>query len=194
MRPYRFIEVIIFLSLLFFINTESISTENTPQNFSNPPDFIEGAKTYIYKTEKNFELPIYLFVPADYSNREEKKAALIFFHGSGWRSGSVLQFADYARLLSSHGMVTALAEYRVKDKYNATPFDGVEDVKSAIRWLRYNADDFLIDKHKIVAAGASAGGHLALSAAIFVDNFNSNQDNLLVTATPDALVLFFYYC
>ena len=48
----------------------------------------------------------------------------------------------------------------------------------------------MIDKHKIVAAGASAGGHLALAAAIFVDNFNSNQDNLLVTATPDALVLF----
>ena len=189
MCRHALITVSIFLSLSF-INTDTLSTENTSLDFPLPPDSIEGAKTYIYKTENNFELPIFLFIPTDYSNPNEKRTAVVFFHGSGWKSGSVLQFADYARLLSSHGMVTALAEYRVKDWYDATPFDGLEDVKSAIRWLRNYADDFMIDKNKIVAAGASAGGHLALSAAVCNVNLNSNQDLLLTAFAPDALVLF----
>ena len=189
MCRHALINVSIFLSLLV-INTGTALAENTLQDFPLPPNSIDGAKTYIYKTENNFDLPIYLFIPTNHSNSDEKRTAVVFFHGSGWKSGSVLQFADYARLLSIHGMVTALAEYRVKDRYDATPFDGLEDVKSAIRWLRHNTDNFKIDKNKIVAAGASAGGHLALSAAVFNNNLNNNQDTLKTTSAPDALVLF----
>ena len=114
----------------------------------------------------------------------------VFFNGSGWMAGSVRQFETQARLLSEHGLVTALVEYRVKKHYNATPFDGLSDAKSVLRWLRAGASRFGVDPYKIAAIGASAGGHLALAAAMFPDAFNSSTDDLSLSPAPDALVLF----
>ena len=48
--------------------------------------------------------------------------------------------------------------------------DGVRDAKSAIAWTRAEAATLGIDPNKIVAAGFSAGGHLAASTAI-LDHF-----------------------
>jgi acetyl esterase/lipase len=63
------------------------------------------------------------------------------------------------------------------------------DAKSAMRWVRENAAKFHIDKNKIVAAGQSAGGHLALSTAM-IDDFNEKSDNPGVSCCPNAILLF----
>lgn len=52
-----------------------------------------------------------------------------------------------------------------------------------------NADKFNIDTTKIVAAGGSAGGHLAASCA-YISNYNHPKDDLSISPRPTALVLF----
>ncbi len=63
------------------------------------------------------------------------------------------------------------------------------DAKSAMRWVRENAGKFHIDKNKIVAAGQSAGGHLALCTAM-IDDYNEKSDDLSISCHPNAVLLF----
>jgi acetyl esterase/lipase len=166
----------------------ALASQAAPPPFPPVPAAIEGADTFVYKRGPGFELPVFVFRPS--GGPPGERPAVVFFHGSGWQAGSVLQFAGYARLLARHGLVAALAEYRVKEGYGATPFDGVADAKSVIRWLRVHARELGIDPKRVVAAGGSAGAHLAAAAAIFEDRFDDPGDDLAVSARPDALVLF----
>ena len=169
----------------------SVLAGTQPEPFPPPPATMPDAVTHIYKEIDGFKLPIYVFSPTGQGDAPPPpRTAIVYFHGSGWESGTVLQFAGHARLLARHGIVAALAEYRIKVTYNGTPFDSVADAKSAIRWLRQNAAKLGIDPHRIVAAGGSAGGHLAACAAIFPGKFDDPQDDQAVSARPDALVLF----
>ncbi len=153
------------------------------------PATMEGARTYIYKEHGKTRLPLFLFSP-EAKNADEQRAVVVFFHGSGWTAGSVYQFAGYARELAKHGVAAAVAEYRIKEGYGATPFDAVADAKSAVRWLRTNAARLDIQPDRIVAAGGSAGAHIAMAAALFEGKFDDARDDLTVSARPDAVVMF----
>jgi acetyl esterase len=158
-----------------------------PPEFEKPPTAIAGATKFIYKTGPGYALPLYVFAPPDSAN---PAGAVVFFHGSGWHSGTVVQFVAHARRLAAMGMVAAVAEYRVKVDYNATPWDGVADAKSAIRWLRQHAAKRGIDPQKIVAAGGSAGAHIALASAVLFDAFDDPREDPALSSRPDGVVLF----
>jgi len=93
------------------------------------------------------------------------------------------------------GIVTFSVQYRLSIDNGVTPhktispIECVMDAKSAMRWVRENSGKFHIDKNKIVAAGQSAGGHLALCTAI-IDEHNEKSDNMSISCRPDALLLF----
>ena len=86
-------------------------------------------------------------------------------------------------------MVAMSANYRVSSRNNSTPMDAVEDAKSAIRWIRHHAKDLGVRKSKLVAAGGSAGGHLAACTATIWE-YNAENENTKISAVPNALVLF----
>ena len=115
--------------------------------------------------------------------------AMVFFFGGGWNSGTVKQFEPQAIYFSQRGMTCILVDYRVKEKHKATPFESLKDAKSAIRYIRAHANDLQIDPSKIVAAGGSAGGHLAAATALIKD-YNESTDNTSISCIPNALVLF----
>jgi len=119
----------------------------------------------------------------------QKRPVMIFFFGGGWNSGNIKQFEPHATYFAQRGMVCVLADYRVKKRQKTTPFESLKDAKSAIRFIRKHADKFHIDTTKIVAAGGSAGGHLAAATAL-IDGFNEDTDDLSVSSVPNALVLF----
>ncbi|WP_313790382.1 alpha/beta hydrolase [Flagellimonas okinawensis] len=96
---------------------------------------------------------------------------------------------NHAKYFSRRGLVSFLVDYRTESKNNTTPFESLKDAKSAIRYIRENASSFNIDKNKIIAAGGSAGGHLAAATAL-IDGFNEETDNLSISCVPNALVLF----
>ncbi len=85
-------------------------------------------------------------------------------------------------------MVAILADYRVQSRHHTTPFEAVEDGKSAIRYVRTNAASLGIDSGRIAAAGGSAGGHVA--AATDLTSLDEASENPQISSRPNALVLF----
>lgn len=65
----------------------------------------------------------------------------------------------------------------------------MKDAKSAIRFIRANATQFGIDTAKVVAAGGSAGGHLAAATAM-ITGYDEATDDLSISCKPNALALF----
>ncbi len=145
-------------------------------------------KEVIYKTVGETELRLHVFTPSDHKS-SDKQAAIVFFHGGGWNSGSPGQFYPHCEHLAARGMVCLSAEYRVKQRHGTTPREAVTDGKSAIRWVRRHADDLGIDPDMIAAGGGSAGGHLAAVAGTGA-GFDESGEDLEISARPDALVLF----
>jgi acetyl esterase/lipase len=116
-------------------------------------------------------------------------SAMIFFFGGGWIGGTRVHFEHQAAYFAKRGIVCFLVDYRTKNQHETSPFESLKDAKSAIRYVRANAGKFHIDPDRIIAAGGSAGGHLAAATAL-IDNFNEDTDNLNISPIPNALVLF----
>ncbi|WP_149303978.1 alpha/beta hydrolase [Pareuzebyella sediminis] len=119
----------------------------------------------------------------------KKYPAMIFFFGGGWKGGNRSQFVEHAKYFSQRGIVCFLADYRIENQHGTTPFDSLEDAKSAIRYIRKNAVELGIDPQKIIASGGSAGGHLAAATAL-IEGYDNADENLGVSSVPQALVLF----
>jgi acetyl esterase/lipase len=119
----------------------------------------------------------------------KKYPVIVFFFGGGWNNGTVKQFEPHAKYFSEKGMICFLADYRVKNRQQTTPFESLKDAKSAIRFIRTHAKELHVDTAKIVASGGSAGGHLAAATAL-TEGYNENTDNLSVSCIPNALILF----
>ena len=151
------------------------------------PTSIDGAAAHVYKTVSGTELRLHVFLPRNGTSKS--MPAVIFFFGGGWTSGTVTQFVPQAKHLADRGMVAVVADYRVFGRHQTSPFEAVADAKSALRWLRTSGPQFGVDPSRIVAAGGSSGGHIALSAAMF-DGFDEPGENTKVSSRPNALVLF----
>jgi acetyl esterase/lipase len=86
---------------------------------------------------------------------------VIFIHGGGWvrgtKEGSALQgILPYLAM----GYSVVNVEYRLGNVSLAPA--AIEDCRCALRWVVEHAKDYRFDVDRIVVAGASAGGHLAL--------------------------------
>ncbi len=158
---------------------------SAPAQRSYPPD-MEGTTSEVYRTVGDVELNIYLCNPDDHS-ADDERPAIVFFFGGGWRSGSPQQFLPHCRYLADRGMVAAVADYRVANRHGVTADECVKDAKSAVRWLRANADRLGIDPDRIAAGGGSAGGHLAAATAT-LPGHDPDPDG--PSPVPNALVLF----
>jgi acetyl esterase/lipase len=94
---------------------------------------------------------------------------VLYIHGGGWANGHSRQsgaFDDWPRVLASlaaRGYVVASLNYRLSGEA-AFPA-AIQDVKSALRFLRAHATEYGIDPAKAIVWGGSAGGHLAALAA-----------------------------
>ena len=143
----------------------------------------------IYKEVDGHSLNLHIFTPPAHAQDKELKPAIIFFFGGGWVGGTPTQFYPQCQHLAKRGMVAISAEYRVKNRHQATPFDCVEDGKSAIRWVRAHAEKLGVDPKRIAAGGGSAGGHVAAAVAT-VPGLDAPGEDLSVSCLPDALVLF----
>ncbi|WP_055444466.1 alpha/beta hydrolase [Lacinutrix himadriensis] len=144
--------------------------------------------TLTYKTTEEGNLKMDIFKPSDYKT-SDKRPVIIFFFGGGWVAGHPKQFYQQARYFSDRGYLAISAEYRVRGRHKTTPFECVTDGKSAIRWLREHADELGIDPNKIIASGASAGGHVAACTGVIKD-FEEVGENLDISSIPNAMILF----
>lgn len=141
----------------------------------------------VYKQTPQGELKLHFFFPTDWKSGD-KRPAIIFFFGGGWKNGSYTQFVSQSEYFASRGLVAVSADYRIESIHHTTPDKCVEDAKSAVRWLRAKAGELGIDGEKIIASGGSAGGHLAAATAL-IEKFDAEGDPKF-SAKPNAMVLF----
>ena len=90
--------------------------------------------------------------------------AVIFVTEGGFISANRARMPQLRMRLAESGYVVASINYRTVP--NATFPQPVEDVKSAIRYLKANARKFNVDSKQISVIGDSAGGYLTTFAAV----------------------------
>jgi acetyl esterase/lipase len=111
-------------------------------------------------------LTVDIYRPAD----NQAHPGLVFFHGGSFVGGDTRfdppfgNFPGVLAALAAHGYVVASADYRLA---NEAQFPAaLQDVKTAIRFLRAHAQELNLDQAHIAAWGASAGGYLAVMAGV----------------------------
>ncbi len=149
-----------------------------------------------YKKTETRQLGMDIFAPA--SSEHHTRTAIILLHGGAWRVGSPSMMHGYVSGLISQGFVVFAPEYRLLGEA-AWPAQ-IEDVKSAVKWVRSRACQWNIDPDKIAVQGFSAGGHLALLAGATPEDpaydtgYISDQENdeaRKVSDAVNAVVAFF---
>ena len=172
--------IVLFILLLLAITPSFL--------LAQPPEQYKGAKSYKYKTVGDTELYLYVFSPEGHQPSDSRPAA-VFFFGGGWNGGTPSQFVPHSRHLISRGMISVVADYRVKSRQGTTPRECVKDGKSVLRWLRTNAEKLGIDANRPAAGGGSAGGHVA-AATGNVLGLEEKGEDVRISSKPNALLLF----
>lgn len=101
-----------------------------------------------------------LYVP----QTRDKKTAVMFIHGGGFKTGSKEQMSGYAELYAQGGFVTTSINYRLTPNFVFPA--AINDAKDALQWMKEHADEYGYDSNKIVLVGYSAGGTLALNLSL----------------------------
>jgi acetyl esterase/lipase len=94
---------------------------------------------------------------------------IVDVHGGGWRRGSrreplPLLGAGFYDSLAAQGFAVAAIDYRLSGEARFPA--PLEDVGTAVGWVRDNAAAYGLDAGRVFLWGDSAGGHLALLAAL----------------------------
>jgi acetyl esterase/lipase len=165
------------------------ASEDLPEpsiSWKYPPE-MPGARVEVYREIKGVKLNAYVFSPPSHKP-SDRRPAMLFFFGGGWKSGTPGQFLPQSLYLAGRGMVAISCDYRVQSRHGVLPQDCLRDAKAAVRWARANAERLGIDPERIAVSGGSAGGHLAAAVAL-VPGFEEG-DHTDVSSMPNAMALF----
>ena len=145
---YRFLN-------LFFIATNFFNTQLRL--------WLSGLKreTFTYAERDGRALKLDLYRPP---NSKDPAPVIVYAHGGGWRVGwrRLIEPAFFEQVKRGYALVSITYTFTNKASWPAQ----IHDMKAAIRWVRENAILLGIDPEKIVAGGASAGGHMACVAGL----------------------------
>jgi acetyl esterase/lipase len=92
-----------------------------------------------------------------------RRPAIVVVHGGSWKSGERSDFPQWDAWLASRGCAVFDIDYRLAPPPNWRR--AVQDVQSAVVWVKEHAQQFDINPARVSLMGRSAGGHLALLAA-----------------------------
>ena len=95
-----------------------------------------------------------------HSDRPGPRPAVVVIHGGAWITGKKEDMAGFCEQLAERGYVVANVQYRLAPTHKWPAM--LDDVQSAVRFIRRNSLMYRVDPERIASLGASAGGHLAL--------------------------------
>ncbi len=90
--------------------------------------------------------------------------AAVVIHGGSWRGGERSELTSFDRWLAGTGRVVFDIDYHLAGPDARFPVQ-LDDVMTALTWLRQNAHRYRVDTSNVIIVGRSAGGELALLAA-----------------------------
>jgi acetyl esterase/lipase len=108
---------------------------------------------------------------------------LLVVHPGGFIGGDKAkpQVVQIAQDLAQGGYVVFAVNYRLAPDFPDPA--AVQDVRQAVRFIRDNADQYDVDPNRIGAFGASAGGTIAMSAAVEGEGSPCTGDGIAAVAS-----------
>lgn len=135
-----------------------------PAGTAAPNSPYEGPrmKTFTYKTVGDLEIEADVFRIGE----ERARPVLVWLHGGALIFGRRKDIPpDLLELARSEGYVLVSADYRLAPEVKLPEI--IEDLRDLMRWVREKGPAlFGADVRKIVVAGGSAGGYLAMMAGL----------------------------
>ena len=138
---------------------------------SNPSldGLAEAIPNVVYSTATGVDITLTLLLPWGARERGDRLPLIVFIQGSAFTFPNVgyelPQLGWYAR----QGYVVATVTHR--SCMDGHPFPAyLEDVKTAVRFLKRHADEYAIDPNRVCAWGTSSGGNTALLLGLTADD------------------------
>jgi len=125
------------------------------------PCKVQRVESLVYSSAAGRPLLADLYLPEE---EPRPLPVVIWLHGGGWKHGNRKTGPDLGRFFAERGFAMVAVDYRLSGE--AVFPAAVEDVKTAVRWVRSVAGVWGLDPERIGLWGASAGGHLAALAAL----------------------------
>ena len=92
-----------------------------------------------------------------------KAPVVVFCFGGSWRTGSKADYRFVADALTSQGIVTVIADYRLYPEVAYPEF--IDDTAAAVAWTFHEIERYGGDSKRIFVAGHSAGAYNAAMVA-----------------------------
>ncbi len=121
-----------------------------------PPKEVRYRANILFASPDGVPLALDLYQPA----APGKYPAVVTIYGGSWARGNPAASADLSRFLAARGYVVAAIDYRHTPAYRFPA--QLEDVQTALAFVRDRADDYEIMSDRIGLLGWSAGAHLAM--------------------------------
>lgn len=116
-------------------------------------------RSVVYATKGDQRLTLDLYQPAG----AHRTPGVIVVHGGSWQHGDRAEWATLNRYLAARGYVVASVGYRFAPQWLFPA--ARDDVRDAVAFLKAHATEYGLDAQRLVLAGRSAGGQLALLVA-----------------------------
>ena len=124
---------------------------------------------------------------------ESNERGIICIISAGWTSNYnwIFLFRNLMKPLSDKGYTLFYVMHGSQPKYTVP--EAIEDIKKAVRFIRYHASDYGIDPDHIGITGGSAGGHLSLIIGTTGDAGNPSASDELerISSRVQAVTCFF---
>ncbi len=92
-----------------------------------------------------------------------KYPAIVVIHGGGWQNGSRNDNTGFSQYMAAQGYSVVSIEYRLAPQHQFPA--QLEDVRTAIAYIREHADELEVHVNRMALMGRSAGAQLAMLAA-----------------------------
>jgi acetyl esterase/lipase len=120
-------------------------------------------ETILYATVEGKNLFADVYLPPNPPPAGEKSAAVLVMHGGGYIHGHRSMMRVWDRWFTARGYTVFDIDYRLAPP--PTWNQAAQDAACAMVWISANAEKFHVDPARILVAGQSAGGGLALQLA-----------------------------
>jgi len=149
---------------------------NRIKTFKNNPDLTGMARlipNVVFSNVSGVELKMQLIVPwakeEENNEKRQKWPLIVFLQGSAWTFPDVnYQLPQLASIARTGYVVASITHRNYMEGHPAPAF--LKDAKTAIRFLRKNAEEYHIDPDRVCFWGTSSGGHTALLVALTGDD------------------------
>lgn len=116
-------------------------------------------KDIVFATPAGVPLQMEVYQPPEVG----KYPAVVVIYGGAWQIGNPSDYPEFNQYIANQGYTVFAIDYRHAPQYRFPA--QLDDVRTALDFIRKHAAEYEADPERIVLFGRSAGAHLAMLAA-----------------------------